>query len=186
VRFWQLASSNHGWEWQYLYGDADKEDLLKAGFYDPATYDWSCGANNAEVPFYMAEKAAYEELKTWAAGGKAPARAPRILTHATGTTDTTLYDGLGNAMGGLRLPMVQVPVAKFGAGQYALSGDCTSQIVPFDSTTLSSLYPTKAYYLHQYQAATDNLIKEGFILKEDKAPLIAIAKAVTSIPTQGS
>ena len=32
VRFWELAGSNHGWEWQYLYGDANAEDLLKAGF----------------------------------------------------------------------------------------------------------------------------------------------------------
>jgi hypothetical protein len=39
ARFWELAGSNHGWEWQYLYGDANKTDLLKAGFYDPATYD---------------------------------------------------------------------------------------------------------------------------------------------------
>ena len=45
-RFWEIASANHGWEWQYLYGDANKDDLLKAGFYDPALYDWSCGANN--------------------------------------------------------------------------------------------------------------------------------------------
>ena len=30
--FWQLAGANHGWAWQYLYGDADKTDLLKAGF----------------------------------------------------------------------------------------------------------------------------------------------------------
>ena len=80
VRFWELAGSNHGWEWQYLYGDANAEDLLKAGFWDPATYDWSCGPNNPEVPFYMAEKAPYEHLQRWASGGRPPARAPRILT----------------------------------------------------------------------------------------------------------
>jgi hypothetical protein len=186
VRFWQIAGSNHGWEWQYLYGDADKTDLLQAGFSDPATYDWSCGPNNPEVPFYMAEKAAYEELKVWAAGGAAPPRAPRILTHDTGTTHTTVYDGLGNAEGGIRFPMIQVPVADLGPGQYALTGDCTDQIVPFDAATLSSLYPTRAAYLKQYKRATEQLLDDGFILKEDVAPLLATAAKVTSIPTQGS
>jgi hypothetical protein len=186
VRFWELASSNHGWEWQYLYGDAAKDDLLKAGFWDPATYDWSCGVNNPEVPFYMAEKAAYEELKRWAAGGAPPPRAPRILTHPSDTIDTTLYDGLGNAIGGLRFPMVQAPIATFGPGQYALTGDCTDQIVPFDAATLSSLYPTKAIYLDQYRRATQALLTDGFILKEDVEPLMQIARNVTSIPTQGS
>jgi hypothetical protein len=186
VRFWQIAGSNHGWEWQYLYGDADKTDLLKAGFDDPATYDWSCGPNNPEVPFYMAEKAAYEELKGWAAGGAPPPRAPRILTHDTGTIDTTLYDGLGNAQGGIRFPMIQAPVADLGPGQYALTGDCTDQIKPFDATTLSSLYPTRAAYLKQYRQATQQLLQGGFILKEDVAPLLATAAKVTSIPAQGS
>jgi hypothetical protein len=186
VRFWEIAGSNHGWEWQYLYGDASKDDLLKAGFGDPASYDWSCGDNNPEVPFYMAEKAAYEALKKWANGGAAPPRAPRILTHASTTIDTTLYDGLGNAMGGIRFPMVEAPVASFGPGQYALTGDCTTQIVPFSSATLSSLYPTRANYLAKYNAATDALLKGGFILKDDVKPLRDLANKVTSIQTQGS
>ncbi|MFN8196115.1 MAG: alpha/beta hydrolase domain-containing protein [Nocardioidaceae bacterium] len=186
VRFWELAGSNHGWEWQYLYGDANATDLLKAGFWDPATYDWSCGPNNPEVPFWMAEKAAYEQLKRWAAGGPPPARAPRILTHDTGTIDTTLYDGLGNAQGGIRFPMVEVPVASFGPGQYALTGDCADQIKPFDATTLASLYPTRADYLRSYRRATLDLLADGFILREDVRPLLALAARVTSIPAQGS
>lgn len=186
ARFWELAGSNHGWEWQYLYGDANAEDLIKSGFDDPATYAWSCGVNNPEVPFYMAEKAAYEALKKWISTGKAPARAPRILTWASGVTDRTLYDPLNNGMGGIRYPMVAVPVASFGAGQYTLSGDCTGQIVPFDEPTLSALYPSKGYYLAQYKAATDQLVKDGFLLKDDVSKLLALAAANTSIPTQGS
>jgi hypothetical protein len=185
VRFWELASSNHGWEWQYLYGDANAEDLIKAGFWDPATYDWSCGVNNPEVPFYMAEKAAYEALQRWATGGRPPPRAPRILTGPSDTIDTTVYDGLGNAVGGLRFPMVEVPVATFGPGQYALAGDCP-EIVPFDWSTLSALYPTKADYLTKYRAATFELLRGGFILREDVQKLMTIARQVTSIPHQGS
>jgi len=46
------------WEWQYLYGDACAADLLAAGFWDPATYDWHTTVDNPEVPLYMVEKAA--------------------------------------------------------------------------------------------------------------------------------
>lgn len=185
VRFWELAGANHGWEWQYLYGDANAEDLLTAGFWDPATYDWTCGPNNPEVPFYLAEKAAYEALKRWAAGGAPPPRAPRILTGPSDTIDTTLYDGLGNGMGGLRFPMVEVPVATFGPGQYALTDGCP-EIVPFDPATLAALYPTKAAYLDAYRAATYDLVRGGFILREDVQTLMDAARAVTSIPRQGS
>ena len=186
VRFWEVAGSNHGWEWQYLYGDANKTDLLKAGFYDPATYDWSCGANNPEVPFHLAEKAAYVHLQKWADGGVPPPRAPRILTRRTDKLDTTAYDRLGNAQGGLRFPMVAAPVASFGPGQYALTGDCTDQIKPFRAKVLSALYPSRAAYLRQYDRATRDLVRDGFILRDDASTLRQIARNVTSIPHQGS
>ena len=182
--FWELAGSNHGWEWQYLYGDADATDLVKAGFSDPATYDWSCGRNNPEVPFYMSEKAAFEQLKTWAATGRSPAHAPRILskpvTPGDGFDDQTIYDGLGNAMGGIRYPMVEAPVASFGVGQYALTDGCP-EIKPLDDATLAALYPTRTNYLQQYDAATDLLLHQRFVLAEDVPRLKAIARRVTAV-----
>jgi hypothetical protein len=182
--FWELAGSNHGWEWQYLYGDANAEDLIAAGFWDPATYDWSCGPNNPEVPFYMSEKAAFKQLQRWIQTGKAPSSAPRILhgpiTPGDGFDDKTIYDALGNAMGGIRYPMVEVPVASFGVGQYTLSGTCP-EIVPFDEQTLDALYPNRSNYLRQYDTATDSLLDQGFILKDDVAKLKASARKVTSV-----
>ena len=182
--FWELAGSHHGWEWQYLYGDANAEDLLAAGFWDPATYAWSCGPNNPEVPLYMSEKALFKQLQRWIETGKAPSRAPRILHSAVdpgdGFDDKTIYDGLGNAMGGIRYPMVAAPVAAFGVGQYALTGDCP-EIVPFDDATLDALYPTRQNYLEQYDSATAQLLRQGFVLREDVAKLRSIARKVTSV-----
>ncbi len=63
ARFWDLAGCNHGWEWQYLYGDACAADLIKMGFWDPASYAWHTTPNNPEVPLYMAEKAGFEALR---------------------------------------------------------------------------------------------------------------------------
>ena len=68
--FWELAGSNHGWEWQYLYGDASAEDIVAAGIEDPAFKAWSCGPNNPEVPLYMSEKALFEQLQRWIETGQ--------------------------------------------------------------------------------------------------------------------
>jgi hypothetical protein len=184
--FWEVAGSNHGWEWQYLYGDANAEDLIAAGFSDPATYAWSCGPNNPEVPLYMSEKALFVQLKQWIETGKAPTPAPRILHEPVvpgdnpRVDDKTIYDGLNNAMGGIRFPMVEAPVASFGIGKSVLSGDCP-EIVPFDAATLDALYPSRRNYLEQYDAATDLLLRQGFILKEDAEKLRTIAREVTSV-----
>ena len=185
-RFWEVAGSHHGWEWQYLYGDARAEDLIKAGFWDPATYAWSCTPNNPEVPLYMTEKAGYEQLKRWARGGEAPSRAPRILTGPSETDDTTLYDGLGNAMGGIRYPMLEAPVARYGEGLYALTGDCTEEIVPLGKRILRALYPTRRHYLDEYRDATIDLRRDGFLLREDVPKLMRIARSNTSVRTTGS
>ena len=66
-----------------------------------------------------------------------------------GFDDKTLCDALDNAMGGIRYPIVEVPVASVGVGQYALTGDCP-EIQPFDQVTLDALYPNRANYLEQY------------------------------------
>ena len=83
-------------------------------------------------------------------------------------------------MGGIRYPMVAAPVAAFGVGQYALTGDCP-EIVPFDDATLDALYPTRQDYLEQYDSATAQLLRQGFVLKEDVAKLRSIARKVTSV-----
>ena len=49
------------------------------------------------------------------------------------------------------------------------------------SPTLDALYPTRQYYLEQYDAATAALRRQGFILKEDVAKLRSIARKVTSV-----
>lgn len=83
------------------------------------------------------------------------------------------------------MPMVEVPVASFGPGQYALTGRCP-EIEPFDPETLRSLYPSKRYYLSEYAAATRRLVAQGFVLEADAPKLLKIARRVTSIPAHGS
>ena len=190
ARFWDLAGCNHGWEWQYLYGDACAADLLAAGFWDPASYDWHTTVNNPEVPLYMAEKAAYEDLVTWITKGMAPPTPQRILSKPNDPAigfgvyrDAPIYDGLGNAMGGLRLPMLAVPIASYGEGRYVLTPpNALTEIVPFSADILAQLYSSKADYVEKYSAVALELVKQRYLLRSDALKLIEQAKAVTSIP----
>lgn len=186
--FWQLAGCNHGWTWQYLYGDACAADLLKIGFWDPASYDWVCTVDNPEVPLYMAEKAAYEDLVTWIREGTPPPRPANIVSKPDDPSvgigifrDAPVYDGNGNALGGLRLPMVAVPIASFGKGNYMLTAPSgLAEIVPFTSEVLDGLYSSKADYVARYSAVADRLVKQRYLLRSDARELVAQAKKVTA------
>jgi hypothetical protein len=169
TRQWELASSNHGWTWQYQYGDINATDLAQAGF--PPSAIWFCPADRPEVPLYMAEKALYEGLIDWTEHGRPPPSAPRITLDAN---NQVVYDQYQNAQGGLRLPMAVAPIDSYGVGRFFLTAGCP-QIVPFSQDTLTQLYPTREAYLHRYAEATLSLIGRGYILGEDAQKLINLA-----------
>lgn len=173
---WELAGANHGWRFQYLYGDADHDDLRKAGLLSPdAEWSaWSCSPANPEVPLYMAEKALYEHLVDWVEDGKAPPSAEPIELTSEGQV---AFDQNNTAQGGLRLPMVEVPVASFGEGRATLSEGCP-EIEPFGTEKLKRLYGTREAYLEAYRQAAWKLVQEGFLLSEDVDALMATAKEV--------
>ena len=175
-RTWELAGANHGWRWQYLYGDADHADLGKAGLLEGGEWNaWECPANRIEVPLYMAEKALYEHMIRWAEHGIVPPKADPIALKP-GTFDID-YDDVNTAKGGLRLPMVSVPVTSFGEGRPTLSDGCP-ELVPFSSEMLQALYPSQEDYVRKFTVATWNLVQKGYLLAEDVPKLIESAKAV--------
>jgi hypothetical protein len=182
--FWDLAGCNHGWEWQYLYGDACAADLLKAGFWDPATYDWKTTPNNPEVPLYMAEKALYRDLLHWIKSRIAPPVPNHIESVANDPAvgfgeyrDAAVYDARGTAKGGLRFPMISVPVASYGEGRYTLTPpDGSAEIVPFSADLLKSLYPTKQAYVNKFTHAAQRLVQQRYLLASDAHKLVRQAK----------
>lgn len=171
---WELAGAHHGWRWQYLYSDADHDDLAKAGLVSAEWTAWNCTPERPEVPLYMAEKALYEHLVRWVEHGVAPPAAEPIRLTADGRV---AYDDYGTALGGLRLPMIAVPVASYGEGLAVLSPDC-AEIVPFGTDKLQALYGTRAAYLDAYRQSLQRLVRDGFLLGEDAPKLMAVAEAV--------
>jgi hypothetical protein len=82
-------------------------------------------------------------------------------------------DQHGNAMGGLRLPPLDVPVATYAATTCGLFG----ATVAFDPVTLSGLYPSHEDYVTRMQAATDRTVAAGFLLPNDAEELMTLARA---------
>lgn len=171
---WELAGSHHGWRWQYLYSDADHADLAKAGLLAADWTAWTCAPESPEVPLYMAEKALYEQLIDWVEYGVAPPSADFIELTADGNV---AYDAHNTAKGGLRLPMVAVPVASYGKGLAVLSEGCP-EIVPFGAEKLRELYGSRQAYLDAYHRSTWALVQDGFLLSEDVDALLTTAEAV--------
>ena len=128
-------------------------------------------------PMHLVAKAALGALTTWIDTGKAPVHAPRIdLTQ--GATPQVVRDSDGIALGGIRTPPVDVPVATLSG----VSGSTASVIClllgstkPFTAASLAQLYPSRAEYLRRYDADAEATIKAGFVLARDRGALLAYA-----------
>jgi hypothetical protein len=164
---WELAGACHGWTWQYDYGDASAADLAAIGL---GHAGFQCSPLQPEINLYMAEKAAYGLLDRWLDDGVPPPSAPTIETEA----GEPIRDEHGNAVGGLRLPEIQVPIAAY-TGLYAPGPDATDAITPFDRGLLRRLYPTHGDYARRFEAAAADLVDGGFLLPEDADKLVAAA-----------
>jgi hypothetical protein len=133
---------------------------------------------NAGPQQHYVSQAALAHLTQWASGGEAPPGAPRLDVDGEGTGFR--LDERGLARGGIRTPWVEVPAAVMGGlGQ---SGESFAMLFgrtePFDDATLSTLYPGgEKDYLERFEASLDDSIAAGFLLKEDREEILAVAAA---------
>jgi hypothetical protein len=137
-----------------------------------------CGAPINDGPMHIVAKAAIRALTTWLTTGEAPATAPRIDV-TPGATPEIVRDADGIALGGIRTPPIDVPVATLsGAPGPNPSRICLllGSTEPFTAVRLAQLYPSRADYLERYEADVDATIKAGFALPEDRAALVAYAE----------
>ena len=167
---WEVAGASHGWTWQYDYSDAAPEDVVAAGF-EPSGF--VCGSDQPEINLYMVEKAAYVALDRWVASGIAPPSADYLETAAG--IPGPVRDQHGNAVGGVRLPEIAVPLATY-TGLYVPGPDCTDAVLPFDQGRVDTLYPEPGDYLGKFETAAQALVRDGFLLQEDALRLIEAAE----------
>jgi len=107
------------------------------------------------------------------------------------TGGTLWRDKNGNVIGGIRLPAVEVPLARFDSTNVAdpalspllrnignLACRLSGSVVPFGPETVSSLYTSKDDYLRKVEASTERLLAQQFLLRADAAKILAQARRV--------
>ncbi|MGH2793268.1 MAG: alpha/beta hydrolase domain-containing protein [Actinomycetota bacterium] len=129
-----------------------------------------CVVAGATFPMRYATDAALYRLDQWIRTGVAPPSGPRFQFTAAGQQ---AKDAAGNALGGIRLPPVDVPVARYASTVCALGGIT----IPFTDLQLRRLYPTHAIYYAKMVAATNAAIVAGWMLPPDGVDLLTRACA---------
>jgi hypothetical protein len=88
-------------------------------------------------------------------------------------------DEHGNALGGVRTPLVDVPIATLRGDGNAGASFCFlfGNTVPFDAAKLTALYPTHNVYVTKFNQATAAAVKAGFLTQADAKNLKAAAAA---------
>lgn len=163
LRLWEMAGTAHA----DLYFVGGAEDIL------------GCPEPVNAGPQHFVAKAALRHLDAWVARGVTPPEAPRIATEESGGTTVMAVDEDGIAEGGIRTPLVDVPVDRL-SGLAAEGGSIACLL--FGSTTplpvarLTELYPSVDDYRDEFEASTDEAVAAGFVLAEDRAALLDEAK----------
>jgi hypothetical protein len=164
IRTWEVAGTAHA-------------DAYLVGAY---AHLIGCDFPVNRGPHHEVAQAALHALVRWVDEGTPPPAAPSIEL-ASGSPPVIARDGYGNALGGVRTPDVDVPVA-------VLSGDAPADAselcilfgstLPFDGATLRRLYGDEARYRAAYEESLDAVVAAGFVLDGDRHAMLARAEAV--------
>ncbi len=172
-RRWEIAGSAHvdNYDLSVLYGS----DPTK-----PSPIGGSCVQPINTGRQYLVMNAGLRHLVSWIGGGDAPPSADRLTITADGTYAT---DAHGNALGGIRLPDVEAPIATLkGLGNDPNFCRLFGITTAFDASQLQALYPDHAAYVSAFRSAVDRLVDQGFALDRDAAEATTDADAAPVPP----
>ncbi len=136
-----------------------------------------CDGPPSNFPNLYFVRAALEQLFAWAETGEPAPEAERLeLAAHDGVVWTVAVDDVGNAVGGVRSPFVDVPLVRYVA-QSDPGALCKlrGNEFPLDAATLAGLYDTPEDYLEQFTASLDETIEAGFLREADRDELLDLA-----------
>ncbi|SMD22882.1 alpha/beta hydrolase domain-containing protein [Kibdelosporangium aridum] len=180
VRTWEVAGTAHADQYGLdLYNAANARD--KAINDGAATY---CDKPVNSMTFRYAENAAFHHLDRWARGGAAPPTASPI-TMLLGLI--IVRDADQNALGGLRLPDLDTPIAAHAPNNSGgnVPGACglLGTTTPFTPDRLRQLYPDHATYVAKFVEAANRALNAGYLLRPDYDEAVARARAANVPPS---
>lgn len=150
-RFWEVAGSSHmPLETVKSFEDLAVRDFGSRQLPVPETY--------SHVSWLSAHDAALQHVDRWVKHGTPPPVQSRIELQSGSTVIARDEDGL--AIGGVRMPEMDVPVARNDGTNNGLYGHNE----PFSAEKLLALYPTHQAYVDKVTTAAQEAAREGVIL----------------------
>jgi hypothetical protein len=115
--------------------------------------------------------AALHHLQRWISQGTPPPSLPCI--EVVGSPPAIVRDEYGNAVGGIRLPHLEVPMAThLGASEPGETPNLFGRSIPFTPEECERLYPNNDSYRLRFAAAVREAQAAGFILPRDAEKLL--------------
>lgn len=184
-RLWEVAGASHNDRW----GAEEAIGVIRRDYLPTTngTCAWTAPSGVNDFPARFAWHSALEGLARWHEEGVAPATGQRLERSADGSA---LLDDLGNPLGGLRLPRIDVPVAAYtptserGSGLLGAFCPLTGGQTPLSDADLSARYPTTDDYVARVAAEGEADVAAGILLPEDAAALVESARRGPSAEAQ--
>ncbi len=170
VRTWEVAGTAHADAYliEDVYGvgpGADTAGLL------------NCTSPLNDGPQHEVLMAALHTFVDWVEDGTLPPTSPRLELTADGSAISR--DGDGNALGGIRTPLVDVPVSTLsGDAAEGANGFCVlfGSTTPFPAETLVDRYGTPEEYVAQFTESANATMEAGFVLPPETQAMIRAAE----------
>lgn len=154
VRSWDVAGTAHA------------DAFLLGGDGAAAGEALGCGGPVNDGPQHLALKAALAHLVTWVRDGTPPPEGTPIELDDSGAI---VRDEDGNAIGGVRLPALEVPAATLSGEAVGDGVLCRlfGSTVPFPPEDLVGRYGDREAYLDEVDEAIERAVQDGYLLEDD-------------------
>ena len=173
-RLYEVAGAGHIDKFAYV-GFPSLQDQTAAGNLQ-GTAEWPFSAPcEPAIPLMdtpimsLAFNAAFANLDRWVRKGNPAPRAPRLEVKDAGTPQASIVtDQSGHAVGGVRTPYIDVPLASFATNSPG-PGNCREMghKFAFDVTRLAALYGNEKSYAAKVAQSVDRLVKEHWLTEGD-------------------
>jgi Alpha/beta hydrolase domain len=171
--YWEVAGASHG---NVPDMEAITAKIVRDGFQLPPPDPSASIPATCAVGWKPVLAAALSHLEGWMRGGSPPPAQP--LIDVAGDPPDLVRDELGIATGGIRLPDVDVPRA-MNTGVNGLPGMnvLNGASIGFSDEQLRDLYASNEDYLSRFDAALDQAVGAGVLLRSSAERLRARAEA---------
>lgn len=164
-RAWEVAGTAH----------SDTYTLSKSGGLprDPALGAViGCPGLINDGPHHESLQAAVYHLVNWVVDGVEPPTGPRLEIAADGAV---VRDESGFALGGIRLPTVDVPLRVLSGDPGVTEGACRlfGQSFEIDGADLVARYGTLTDFVAEFEAAAAVAVESGWLVPEDAEIMVA-------------